>query len=327
MTVLLKKHLIVGLGSIGRKHAQVLINEGCQVTGLDPFLAESTGFEMVENLQQGLEGKPDMVWLCTPTALHAEVACEIIEKGIHLFIEKPVAHTVDAADKIVETWQKGSKKSMVWVGCNMRFHPAVLKLKELIQDDQIGSPNIFRFHFSHWLPNMRPGMDYRNSYAVQKEGGGIILDNVHDIDLSLMFSGQVKSVSGSAFKSGLLEMEAEDTANINLVHENQSLSFLHMDYLRKDKSRGIEILGNKGSLEWVSRGKNPELAQIKWFATKNNESKIIWKEKLSSFDSLFIRQFRAINERISQIDLYDQCLFEAVKALKIALKVRANIQS
>jgi predicted dehydrogenase len=322
----LKRHLIVGLGSIGSKHAAILKAAGCCVAGIDPAVSSVPGLDIYPSLETGLAFEPDMIWLCTPTPLHAAAACEIVEKGVHLFIEKPVAHSVAAAKKILRTADETGPKAMVWVGCNMRFHPAVLKLKELIRQGVIGTPRVFRFHFSHWLPNMRPGVDYRQTYAVEKQGGGIILDNVHDIDLALMFSGSVKQICGIALKSGRLEMDAEDTACISLIHENRAMSFLQMDYLRKDKSRGIEILGDNGSLEWRSRGKHPESVQVNWFSDDNCQRKTIWEKQLDNFDDLFAAQFKAIQARALCQEDYRQGLCEGVEALRIALKARSALK-
>lgn len=320
----LNRHLIIGLGSIGKKHAAILRKMNCHVAGVDPMVSIN-GMDMYPSIEEGLTFEPDMVWLCTPTSLHSEAACDIIERGIHLFIEKPVAHSAQAADKILQAANKIGQDVMVWVGCNMRFHPAVLKLKEFIGQGMIGTPRVFRFHFSHWLPNMRPGVDYRQTYAAKKQGGGIILDNVHDIDLALMFSGPVKQSNGFAFKSGLLDMDAEDTACISLIHENRAMSFLHMDYLRKDKSRGIEILGDTGSLEWRSRGKNPESVEVRWFSQDNHHSKVLWETKLGNFDDLFSDQFKAIKARVRDKEEYRQGLCEGVEALNIAIKIRSTL--
>ncbi|MCG8637452.1 MAG: Gfo/Idh/MocA family oxidoreductase, partial [Desulfobacterales bacterium] len=235
------KHLVVGAGSIGKRHAGILMKNGKDVAAVDPYASGQLDFPVLETLKEGLEWDPDMVWLCSPTELHAEQACEVIRAGVPLFIEKPLAHTIEAAFKIKQAFLDRRQKPPVWVGCNMRYHPAVIRLKNSLDNGRIGRPLIFRIHFSHWLPNMRPGTDYRNTYAAGKTGGGIILDDIHDIDLALWFAGEVKSAAGLAGHSGMLDMAAEDIAGFSLKHKNGAFTHLHMDFLRKDKSRGIEV--------------------------------------------------------------------------------------
>lgn len=320
----MKRHLIVGLGSIGKRHADILVKNGYEVAGIDPYSIDRFGFKIFDDFQSGWGFNPDMVWICSPTALHADQACEMIEKGCHLFIEKPVAHTPDQAKRILDCFQRQKKNKIVWVGCNMRFHPAVVNVKKNLDNGLIGKALIFRIHFSHWLPNMRPKVDYRDTYTVQKDGGGIILDDIHDIDIALWLAGPVKKVSGLKMNSGLLEIAAEDVAVLNMIHENQSVSIIHMDFLRKDKSRGIEIIGEKGSIEWRSRGKNPERSTITFFPPANGEPQILYDEKITDSDTMFEAQLKCIQERIQTKRGLADSLFEACEALKIAWRIKGS---
>ncbi|MDA3788955.1 MAG: Gfo/Idh/MocA family oxidoreductase [Desulfobacula sp.] len=322
----LQRHLIVGLGSIGKRHAGVLIKNGCDIAGVDPFPVGSYDFPVYTSLEKGFDFNPDMVWLCSPTQCHADQAIIVIEKGIHLFIEKPVAHTLEHAEKILDCYENHDRKQLVWVGCNMRFHPAVINLKAFLEKGLIGKPLILRLHFSHWLPNMRPVTDYRTTYAVEKDGGGIILDDIHDIDLALFFAGPVKKMNGMSLKSGCLDMEAEDIASFNLVHENNIFSQIHMDFLRKDKSRGIEIVGEQGTMEWKSLGKNPEMAKIKLYSLKDNKCSTLFNKKIADFDQLFYDQFKSLVQRFKDKKKFGTSLYESFGALKIAnnLKGKAN---
>ena len=321
----LQRHLIVGLGSIGKQHARVLSGNGCDIAGVDPYAAGDYDFQVFSSLTEGWGFSPDMVWLCSPTKCHAEQAVEILEKGCHLFIEKPLAHTLDHARKIINCHKKQQNKSFVWIGCNMRFHPAVIHLKKLLGQGVIGRPLIYRFHFSHWLPNMRPGTDYRKTYAADREGGGIVLDDIHDIDLALHFAGPVRRVSGLSSNSGSLVIEAEDIAGGTLVHENGVVSHIHMDFLRKDKSRGIEIIGEKGSLEWISRWKNPETATISLFPGEKRCKKNVFQQQISDYGALLGQQFRSLCKRYGSETNYEDSLLQGYEAMNIAVHLKKNV--
>ncbi len=320
----LEKHLIVGLGSIGKKHAQVLRDHEQIIAGVDPYSKEKFEFECFSSLDQGLDWQPDMVWLCTPTQNHAIDACTIIEKGIPLFIEKPVAHTLAHAHQILAAYEQQNRPSPVWVGCNMRYHPAVRELKRQLEKGCIGAPLIIKIHFSHWLPNMRPGTDYRRTYAAQKEGGGIILDDIHDIDLACWLAGSGGTAAGCHASSGALEMAAEDVAFIAIRHDNRVMSMIHMDYLRQNKSRGIEIIGRDGTLEWRSLGKNPEEAVIKLFKGNETPEQVIWKASLSPGGDMFDRQFKAIQEQFNNPENFKTGLSQGIDALALAMKVKTQ---
>ncbi len=312
----------MGFGSIGKRHAQILDRKGCKVAVADPYCGDAAQFPVFTSLDKGLEFSPDMVWICSPTEFHYEQAIKVIKARTHLFIEKPVAHDVEAAEKLLKLHRDIESKKLVWVGCNMRFHPAVMQLKSMLEDDIIGKILILRFHFSHWLPNMRPGTDYRKTYAAGKEGGGIMLDDIHDIDLALWFGGPAVKISGLTARSSMLDMASENIANINICHEDEIFSNIHMDFLRKDKSRGIQVIGETGSLEWQSSGKNPENAEIKFFSMKGDAVETVWAEQIIDFNAMFEKQYDEISVAIDHSGKYNHSLIQAIDALKVVSKVK-----
>lgn len=321
MVKALKRHLILGLGSIGKRHAAILGKAGCDVAGVDPFSPGGHDILTYPSLEEGWGFNPDMVWICSPTRHHADQALAVMEKGVPVFIEKPVAHSLYHAKRLLAFHEKQREKQLVWVGCNMRFHPAVCELKKHFESGIIGDLLILKMHFSHWLPNMRPGVDYRDTYAASRDGGGVLLDNIHDIDLALHFAGPAKSVEGVCQKSGVLDISAEDFAGIHLVHENQTFTQIQMDFLRKDKSRGIEMIGEHGSLEWRSRGKNPELATVKFYSEDNTVS-TLYEERLLSFDAMFQAQYDHVVDRHLKGSGNGISLGEAYSALEIVSQLK-----
>ncbi len=318
------KHLIIGLGSIGKRHAQNLLENGQEVIGVDIDSKNGLSFPVYDNIESGWKSRPDMAWICTPTNLHAEQAIEALERKLHVFVEKPLAHDMKSAKAIQHVWEKMSQKRMIWVGCNMRFHPAVTRLKNAIDKGLIGKPLIHRIHFSHYLPNMRPETDYRNTYAAHaKQGGGIILDDIHDIDLALWLGGSVQKITGVAVNSGVFNIDAEDIAHISILHSNGAFSEIHMDFLRRTKSRGIEVVGENGTLEWRSFGKNPERASLNLFKMGEKNTQCLWQEEIGSFDEMFRQQLKSVFQALTNPDTYGRFLPGALEALKIALEIKA----
>jgi len=319
------KHLIIGMGSIGKRHARHLLARGQEVIGADPYVQESFDFPVFPSADAAWKAGPDMVWVCSPTGLHAEQVLWALGKGFPVFVEKPVAAGLESALQIQETWKKLPQKPLVWVGCNMRFHPGVLKLKRALAEGFAGRALIFRIHFSHYLPNMRPGTDYRQTYAAKASlGGGIILDDIHDIDLALWLAGPVTKTVALAAKSGVLDMDAEDMAHISLLHKSGALSEIHMDFLRHDKSRGVEVIGDKGTLEWRSTGKNPEAAVLRWTPAGEREPKEVWRSELSNFDDMFEQQLTEVLKALTDPAGFGSRLEESIEAVRIAEEARTG---
>ncbi len=145
--------------------------------------------------------------------------------------------------------------------CNLRFHPALPVLREAVAS--IGKPLYARAHFGNYLPNMRPGVDYRTLYAAWRErGGGIILDAIHELDYLFWIFGRVTEVGCVADRLSDLDMDVEDYAVITLRHESGFRSSLQLDYLRPFKRRGCEVVGDQGMILWTSEGKVPEHCRV-----------------------------------------------------------------
>jgi len=266
------KGLVVGGGSIGRRHLRNLKELGVIELGLvetdrsrrDSVAAEigATGFK---SLDLGLGWKPDFVVVGTPTHVHAEQSLAVVRAGLHVFVEKPLSHTESGLMEIVDLVEQ--KKLVSLVGCNMRFHPGPAKVKSLLQEGAIGKTLFARVHGGSYLPNWRPGTDYRLNYAAKEEtGGGCLLDFIHEIDLTRWYLGHMREVFCVAEHLSSLEIATEDVGILVCRHENGCLSEIHMDYVQRSYERGCQIAGEGGSVFWDFMGK-----QVRWFDAATNE--------------------------------------------------------
>ena len=250
------KFMIAGLGSIGRRHMRNLIALGetdivlyrtRKATLSDDELA---GYRVETDLQVALEKhKPDAVIVANPTALHLDVAIPAAEAGCSLLLEKPLSHSMERIDQLQSALQRGG--GHVVVGFQFRFHPGMLKAKQLIEDGQIGRVISAHVHFGEYLPAWHPWEDYRKSYAARADmGGGVVLTQCHSLDYLPWLVGEVESVWGFTAKLSDLEVDVEDTAKIGLRFVNRALGSIHLDYNQQPPSHYFEVVGTKGSLRW-----------------------------------------------------------------------------
>ena len=262
---------VVGVGSIGARHLRNLSAMGAHelvATDLDPsrqdVVADVERAAWVGSVNELLARPVDVVFVCTPTHLHAEVAIAALRAGAHVFIEKPIAVTMDHADLIVQEAARFS--SVVMVGCNMRFHPGVSALKQAMDNSLVGQPWLIKADFGQYLPNWRPTKDYRSTYSSRvAEGGGIVLEAVHEFDYLHWLGGAIRDVAGYASKLSDLEIDGEDTAGLGLRFQSGLVAEIHLDYLRYEKARGCEVLGSEGIVSWRSHGDPPERIEVKHF--------------------------------------------------------------
>lgn len=250
------KFLIAGLGSIGRRHMRNLIALGekdivlyrtRKATMPEEDLA---GFPQETDLQAALEKhKPDAVIVSNPTSLHLDVAIPAAEAGCSLLLEKPLSHSMDRIDELESALKKGGGR--VVVGFQFRFHPGIMKAKQLIADGEIGRVISAHVHFGEYLPAWHPWEDYRQGYAARADmGGGVVLTQCHSLDYLPWLVGKVESVWGFTAKLSDLEVDVEDTAKIGLRFQNGALGSIHLDYNQQPPAHYFEVVGTKGSLQW-----------------------------------------------------------------------------
>jgi predicted dehydrogenase len=224
--------LIAGLGAIGQRHARNLralrgngvellayrrrkfrhvVTESLARDGTRDVESE-LGVQAFDDLGAALAAKPDAVFVCTPTSQHLEIAQRAADAGCHLFIEKPVSHSLDGIGRLVDT--VAARRLVTLVGCQWRFHPCVRALKELIMSGTLGTIGGAEIDYAEYLPDWHPYEDYRLSYAARSElGGGVVLTQIHDYDLAFWLFGMPQSVRATGGHLTDLEVDVEDTAD------------------------------------------------------------------------------------------------------------------
>jgi predicted dehydrogenase len=253
--------LVVGGGSIGRRHLRNLKTLGVDLLALaepDQARREALAGELdvrrFGGLEEGLSWTPDFVVVATPTHLHAEQTLAVVGAGLDVFVEKPLSHTISGLTEMSDLVKRHNLVSLV--GCNMRFHPGPAQVKQLLTEERLGRVLFARVHAGSYLPEWRPGADYRTNYAAREEtGGGCLLDFIHEIDLTRWYLGDVQEVFCLTGHLSSLEIATEDVAVLLCRHMTGSLSEIHVDYVQRSYERGCQIVGERGSIFWDFVGK------------------------------------------------------------------------
>lgn len=249
------KFLIAGFGSIGRRHFRNLNALGERNiifyrTGNSQLPDEELSGHIVEqDLDKALTHKPDAVIVANPTALHLDVAIPAAKAGCHLFLEKPISHTLERVDELQAVVKTSG--SQVLVGFQFRFHPGLQKAVEVLATGQLGRPLSARAHWGEYLPGWHPREDYRQGYSARADlGGGVLLTLCHPFDYLRWLLGDVNAVWASASRTGQLEIDVEDQAEVGLEFPDGTLASVHLDYLQRPASHWLEIVCSGGLLHW-----------------------------------------------------------------------------
>ncbi|HQW34236.1 MAG TPA: Gfo/Idh/MocA family oxidoreductase [Thermoflexales bacterium] len=251
------KFLILGSGSIGRRHMRNLRGLGAaQLAAFDPDptrlqpMIDELGATPYSDYARALdEFRPDAVFVCSPPAFHISQAAQAIQHNAHVFIEKPLSDTLDGIDDLIALARE--KNRVAQVGYMFRFHPGLQKIKALLDGNAIGKPLYARLEYAQYLPDWRPWQDYRQSYTARAElGGGIILDSSHEIDTACWLLGKVSGVTCAAAKVSSLEVNVEDCATLNLAFVDGARADVHVDFVQRGYTRTCKIAGEAGTLAW-----------------------------------------------------------------------------
>ncbi len=315
------KFMIVGLGSIGRRHLKHLLALGQDDIVLfrshlgtidDDELAR---FPVETELSKALAHKPDAVIISNPTALHLDVAIPAAEAGCHLLIEKPISNDlerVEALEKVIE-----KRNVQVLVGFQFRYHPGIQKIVELLSTEAVGRPISFRAHWGEYLPDWHPWEDYRKGYSARKDlGGGVVLTLTHALDYARMIFGEVNEISAMTGKLGDLELNVEDTAEIMLRFESGIIGSVHLNYNQRPAKHTLEIVCTKGTIRFDQANINLEV----YFSEEE-----IWRQYPlpSNFkrDDLFRKQMAHFLEVVEGKEKPACTLHDGIQAQKIAMRV------
>ncbi len=249
------RFLIVGFGSIGRRHFRNLLSLGerdilfyrTHHSTLEND--ELEGFPVETDLSVALGYQPDAIIIANPSAYHLDAAIPAARHGCHILLEKPISHSMQRVDEFSEIVQKS--RSRVLVGFQFRYHPNLIKIKELLESQRIGRVLSFRSHWGEYLPGWHPWEDYRESYASKKElGGGVLLSLCHNFDYLRWLFGETRVHSALLGYNSGLRIEVEDTADVSLVCDQEIYGSLHLNFIQLPGKHYLEIIGNEGSIFW-----------------------------------------------------------------------------
>ena len=187
----------------------------------------------------------DVVSVCTPNKYHAECTVAALKAGCHVLCEKPIAASLQEADRMIAAAKQARKKLMI--GFSHRLYRGPIRCRELLQKKAIGKPFMIRVRFAHGGPYPGWAKD-KWFYEPELAAGGALLDmGIHAIDLCLWLFGPVAAVSAKA-TTLIKRIAVDDNAILLLEFKNGALGYVEVGWTSKPGFAGIEIYGTEGSL-------------------------------------------------------------------------------
>ena len=320
------KVLFVGLGSIGLRHLKNLYSLGLNDFIVFRYRKNSPpgkipdGLKLTEftSYQDALNQKPDIVVISNPSVYHFDYAMQAMSLGCNVYLEKPVSHNIDNIDKMLALHKE--KQVNVQVGCQLRMHPHLIKIKEWLISGDIGEIYSVSADVGEYLPGWHPWEDYRNSYAARdNQGGGVVLTLIHEIDYLYWLFQDIEVLAATGGNLTELEMDVEDTVLILMRAENKIPIQLRMDYWRSPPVRTLNIVGNNAEINWDYHAMTLEYC-------KRGDSPVIYKlEQTWNRNDLFLGLMENFLLSIKNKTKTTSPLDDGVSVLKIAHSVKKMI--
>lgn len=301
--------LIIGLGSIAKKHIEALQTIYSDIV----FYAlrssnrgqDEKGVHNIFHIRDIVE-KPDFIIISNSTELHAKAIFETIKLESPLFIEKPALANLLYAAELSERINKA--QILTYVACNMRFHPAIKFLKRFLDetDPIINEVNIY---CGSYLPEWRPGRDFREVYSANASmGGGVHLDLIHELDYCKWLFGVPEEVNSVKRNHSSLHIDAMDFAHYGFLYENFSVN-ITLNYYRRDAKREIEIITDNDTIvvDLVTNSISTRLSGEQLFSETFN------------MRETYLAQMTYFIDSIKQNQQPMNSFYEGVETLKLAM--------
>lgn len=244
----------VGIGSIGNRHLKnvcQLITSQDDTYSIDLYRS-SMHRELSEDVKslianqylcsQEVQREYDMVFITNPTSLHLETAVKFRPFAKALFIEKPVFGSFEMDEQIVTMLDEIPS----YVACPLRYNPVLQYVKQNVDMEKVIS---VRAMSSSYLPDWRPGQDYRETYSAHTElGGGVDIDLIHEWDYLTWIFGMPTECLWIAGRFSNLEINSNDTALY--VAKNDKITYeLHLDYFGRKTQRTLDIFTQDDTIQ------------------------------------------------------------------------------
>ena len=249
--------LVLGSGSVGKRHARNLKELGCQISCMDPRddrleeMAEEV--ELVSTFNDHVEAigaaKYQGVVIGSPPHVHVEQAEAALDSGFPVLLEKPVCPDLAGAETLARAAETSSAPLLM--GYTWRWWPPLARVRQLLAERAIGDVRHVQFHMSAHLADWHPWERYQDFFMSQSAlGGGALLDESHWIDLMLWLFGKPDTVSGRIEKISDLEIDSDDNVNLLFVYENGPRVTTHLDLYGRPHEKFIRFIGSDGTIFW-----------------------------------------------------------------------------
>jgi len=327
----IKRLAIIGLGSIGRRHLRliseirsdievIVVRSGHGDSCDEEKLATKTVYSIGDAIKEGIQA----AIVSSPATLHLDQSLELAKNGVHLLIEKPLSHTLDRVEKLLNIVNENDVTAMV--GYVFRYDLGAIKFKSWLSKKIKGTILHARIECGSYLPDWRPDQDYRRTVSALPElGGGVLLELSHELDYLHWFFGKPTDVQAQIKNSETLDINVEDQADLLITSKQGYPIVVQIDFNRRYLTRKCKVITTEGELIWDAIQKN-----VTWKAINektlsyeyDNERDSIYRTQLEVFIDCIENDKNPIvtvEDGINVMELIDAVRYASISGSKTTL--------
>lgn len=250
--------LVLGSGSVGKRHARNLEALGCRVSCVDPRadrraemggeVALVAGYDDVDSALAG--GGFEGAVVASPTAFHATQAESCLRSGVPVLLEKPVSPGLTEALALAAAVDDSA--AALLLGYTWRWWPPLVEARRRVAAGDLGRVIHARFHMAAHLADWHPYERYQDWFMSDASlGGGALLDESHWIDQMLWLFGVPQRVYARIEHLSELEISSDDNVDMVVEYEDGPRVTMHLDLFARPHVKVIELVGEEGTLRWT----------------------------------------------------------------------------
>lgn len=335
--------LFLGLGGIGQRHLRNLltlvpdacigaVRHGKRKFEITPELNADASVDIEEKYEISCfpdlntaisEFEPDFAIVATPSSTHASIALTLAKAGIPVFLEKPVSHTEEHLDEILDTVSGSGLPVMI--GYMLRFHPAVQKLRDLVRNRALGRIQSVHIVANTYMPDWHPYEKANEFYAGCKDlGGGTILTNIHLIDLMYWILGSPERLWCLGGKLSKFDINVEDTVTATFDYRDEDRPMpvsLNMSFTQKPVENSMVFRCENGTFGWdLGTGVTcvDNVATNERF--EHDAPELIWND-------LFVSEIEHFIDCVKHGQTPEADIHDAIGGHRIALAMKQSLDS
>jgi len=250
---LTRRIVVVGLGSIGRRHARLLHARGdltvelCEPepANLELAYAEVGRLPAYRTYDAALRTRPDVMVIATPHDLHCEQTVQALDQGIHVLCEKPMSDRLTDAATMLAAAERARQRSgaVLSIGFMLHFHPLLARLKQLVADGTLGT--VLHVHYS--VGSYITLVNSRSRYQANLEGA-LLLDYAHQPDFIHWLLGEKpRGVFMAAAQGGQFERTSRpNVLALTCDYDRSLLTTVSLNYAQMPQRSACEVIGDRG---------------------------------------------------------------------------------